>query len=527
MSERSVMFGISLCAAVYGIDGCLIRIEADISNGLPGFSLVGFLSAEVKEARERVQISMKNAGFPFPPKRITVNLSPADIKKSGTGYDLAIAVSILTAFGYFSKEYVKQILFIGELGLEGDIKEVHGVLPRVYTAYEQGIEWCVIPKGNVEEANIVEGVHIVGVSHLKELAGLLKEEALYTAEVEKKKEVPEENSISMDYQDVHGQDFVKRAVLIAAAGRHNLLMVGPPGSGKSMIAKRFPGILPEMTFDEQMEVSKIYSVAGLLSKDVPYIKKRPFRAPHHTVTRQALIGGGHVPKPGEISLASGGVLFLDELAEFKRETIEVLRQPLEERYVNIARTEGTYRYPADCQLIAATNPCRCGFYPDRRRCICTENQIRSYLDKISGPMLERIDLCVEMQPLQYHDFFVGEKTGEKERISSETLRKKVMEAYDIQRERYKQEVFSYNAVIPSQLLQNYCVLTKEAEEYLSDIFVSLELSARVYHKILKVARTIADLEPSEKIERVHIAEAVLYRMMDKKFRGGDPYDGIR
>ncbi len=527
MSERSFMFGVSFCAAVYGIDGCLIRVEADVSNGLPGFSLVGFLSSEVKEARERVQIGMKNAGFYLPPKKITMNLSPADIKKNGTGYDLAIAVSVFAAFGYFSQEYVNKILFIGELGLEGGVKEVHGVLPMVYTAYEKGIRWCVVPKGNVPEAGIVEGMHVVGVSCLKELVLILQKEVLEEKEETKQDYALEEDGFVLDFKDVCGQEFVKRAVLIAAAGRHNLLMSGPPGSGKTMIAKRFPGILPEMTFEEQMEVSKIYSVAGLLSKEMPFVKKRPFRSPHHTITKQALTGGGHIPKPGEISLASGGVLFLDELAEFKRETIEVLRQPLEEGYVHIARTEGTYRYPAKCQLIAATNPCRCGFYPDRRRCICTEKQIRSYLDKISGPMLERIDLCVEMQPLKYHDFFTGEKKEKKEGESSEQLRNRVLQAYEIQKERYRKENFFYNAQIPSNLLETYCPLTKEAEEYLSEIFSSLELSARVYHKLLKVARTIADLEQSGQIGLLHIAEAVLYRMFDKKFRGGDAYDGIK
>ncbi|MBR1741311.1 MAG: YifB family Mg chelatase-like AAA ATPase [Lachnospiraceae bacterium] len=325
----------------------------------------------------------------------------------------------------------------------------------------------------------------------------------------------------LDFKDVYGQDFVKRAALIAAAGRHNLLMIGPPGSGKTMIAKRIPGILPEMTFEEQMEISKIYSVAGLLSKEKPYIRERPFRDPHHTTTKQALAGGGRVPKPGEISLASGGVLFLDELAEFKRETIEVLRQPLEEGYVNIARAEGNYRYPAKCQLIAATNPCKCGFYPDRRKCVCRDWQIRSYLDRISGPMLERIDLCVEMQPLDYQDFLGtrGSRKSEKTETTAE-IRKKVMQAYLVQTERYAKESFLNNASIPSNLLERYCPLTKEAEEYISEIFASLELSARVYHKILKVARTIADLSGSLQIERPHIAEAVLYRMVDKKYWGG-------
>lgn len=507
------MYSISLCAAIHGIEGCIVEVEADISNGLPGFSLVGFLSGEVKEARERVQIAIRNAGFKLPPKKITINLSPANIKKGGTGYDLAIAISILTAFGYIPQDKVKQILCVGELGFDGEIKEVHGILPRVFTAWEHGITCCIVPKANVSEAKVVEKMKVYGATNLKELV-----ERLVNDDLREDADSVEgfQSDKYPDFSEIHGQTMAKRAAEIAAAGRHNLLMIGPPGSGKTMIAQRIPGIMPELDFHEIMEISKVYSVAGLLSKQKPCIRIRPFRQPHHSVTMQAMVGGGRVPKPGEISLASGGVLFLDEFPEFKREAIESLRQPLEEGQIQLTRLDGNYTYPAKCQLIAAMNPCRCGFYPDRRKCQCTDGQIRAYLSKVSQPILERIDICVETTPVSYDELTKANKNyGE----SSKQIRKRVMQAKLIQKQRFERENYSYNAYIHTSKIDTYCQMTKEALEFVENSYQEMDISVRIYHKILKVARTIADLDESHLIQKKHITEAFYFRMMNQKYWG--------
>ncbi len=508
------MYSKTYCASVQGIEGRIIQIEADISDGLPGFSLVGYLSSEAKEAKERVRIALKNSGYRIPPRKVTINLSPADIRKDGTGYDLAIAIAILVAYGYIPKECVNEILFIGELSLDGAVKSVSGVLPMVYTGWEQGMKYCFVPCGNGEEATVVNGIGVIAVSGLKQVVEILQEGNLkaYCRSGQVSSICSRKNV--QDFQDVQGQELVLRAAQVAVSGMHNMLIIGPPGTGKSMIAKRMAGIMPAMNFEEQMEISRIYSVAGLLSEEMPLVTSRPFRSPHHTITQTALVGGGKYPKPGEISLASGGVLFLDELPEFDRNSIEVLRQPLEDGWINISRLNGNCRYPAKCLLLAAMNPCKCGWYPDRKRCRCSPLQVRKYLGKISRPVLDRIDISTETIPLKYYEL-EGKKQSHGE--SSEDICTRVEAVHKLQWKRYEKENFFFNSQLPPQKLKKYCVLSSEAKSYLEQIFEKMEFSARGYHKILKVGRSIADMDGSYLIEACHIAEAVCYRVLDRKY----------
>lgn len=506
-------------ACIQGLQVEMIRVEADISNGLPMLHMVGYLSSEVKEAADRVRTALRNADVKLPPKKIMVNLAPATLRKKGASYDLPIAVSILAALGMIPPGRLENLLIVGELSLDGSVKKVPGILPVVWQARKAGLRACIVPEGNGPEGALAEGIPVIGVSHIRQLLAYLNGEielCPFSGEGAGNVQIAEKNT---DFSEVRGQQAVKRAAEVAAAGGHNLLLVGPPGSGKSMIARRIPTILPPPAWEESLEMTSVYSVLGLVDERRPLITERPFREVHHTVTKAALIGGGRTPSPGEISLAHGGVLFLDELTEFQKPVLEVLRQPLEEHTVCIARTHGTYRFPANFMLVAAMNPCPCGNYPDLEKCSCTPGQIRQYLGKISQPFLDRIDLCVEAPKAAYEDLRLSrEGTPPKEETSRE-IRDRVCRARRIQESRYLGTGIRANAQLDSKSLEQYCALDREGEKLMQKAFQALDLTARTYHKILKTARTIADLEESDRILARHLKEAVGYRTMDKKYWG--------
>lgn len=509
------MYSYSFSAALLGTKACIIKIEADLSEGLPLFQLVGFLSSEVKEAKDRVRIALHNSSYRFPGQKITVNLSPADLHKEGTAFDLGIALSVLAGMGRVSQDKLKEYLILGELGLDGTVKGIPGVLPMVLSAREEGFLKCLVPIDNQNEAAVVEGIKVYGVSSLKETVEFLNGERVikenkksfdFHRESKKKKEYP-------DFSDVAGQTFLKRAAEISVAGMHNLLMIGPAGAGKSMLARRIPGIMPDLSFEESMEVTKVYSVSGLLNKDEPVITERPFRSPHHSVTMTTMVGGGRLPQPGEISLADRGVLFLDELPEFSRESLESLRQPLEEGSVTISRLKAAYTFPARFMLVCAMNPCLCGYFPDRNRCSCTLRQRKRYIGKISRPLLERIDVAAEAREVSYGELMGMRGKAEK----SESIKIRILGAWQCQSKRYKGTKIHFNSELDERGVALYCRIGEKEDLFLRDYVTKKKLSPRVCHRLLKVARTIADLDGSKDILEAHIKEAAIYRSSIEKY----------
>lgn len=499
--------------ALHGIDGLIVDVEVDISNGLPAFDLVGLPDSSVRESKERVKSAIRNSGYPFPVKRITINLAPADYKKEGSYYDLPIALGILCCMGVLNQESLLSSLIVGELSLDGSVRDVRGILPITCAANDAGFKQCLVPNLNASESALVKGIHTIGISSLKEAIGHLTGKSPLPNEKYQSPQVDPNLYDSLDFFDVKGQDNVKRALEISAAGNHNLLMIGPPGSGKTMMAHRLPAILPCLSFEESIEVTKIYSICGQLDDHSHVVTTRPFRSPHHTTTPAALIGGGRSPKPGEISLAHKGVLFLDEFLEFNKHVLETLRQPLESRNVTISRANGSYTFPANFMLIASTNPCPCGFFPDDLKCQCSPQSIHQYLRKLSGPLLDRIDIHIETQPIPY------EKLTSCQGEYSSQIKARVDHAIKIQKNRYLEDSIMYNSELSPALLEKYCPLGLTEKELLKKAFTELNLSARSYHKIIKLARTIADLDHSNDIQLIHLSEAIQYRGLDRQYLG--------
>lgn len=516
------MYSIINSGGLSGLNSYIAHVEVDVTPSLPAFNLVGKLSGEVKEAKERVRVAMKNCGIEIPPAQITVNISPANIHKTGTAYDLPIALGILDALGRIKQHALDDVLAIGELSLDGDLKQVSGVLPIVMECARASIARCIVPYGNYAEAVVVSGVEIIPAHNLSEVTEYLNGNITTSDTISPHmqqstaplREITPGTAYDVDFSDIIGQEACKRAALIAVAGNHHLLLSGPPGAGKTMIAKRIPTIMPPLSEAECLEVSTIYSICGLLNDKRPLITSRPFLAPHHTVTTQALSGGGINPRPGIISQAHKGVLFLDEFPEYDRECIEVLREPLEEKTIQVSRSRSTYTYPADFMLVAAANPCPCGYYPNRNLCNCTDSAIARYRSRISGPIKDRIDIIVAAKKVEVSDLMTTKavKTPSRD-VPSESaqMRAKVTAARAIQAKRFDGTTLTCNSDITPSLINIYCPLGPTEQDFMLDISSSMNLTARSYHKLLRVARTIADIEDSPDIRVEHLAEAVCYR----------------